>query len=105
MERLPQAFMPEKAKGMAATVYFHLTGAGGGDWVVTIRDQTCQVSRGQVLSSDLTLTASAQDCLDLFTDKLDGFSAYMQGRFQLSGSINLALKLVDLFDVKRGSQV
>lgn len=103
MDRLPQAFLPERAAGMAATIHFHLTGERGGDWVVTIRDQRCEVAQGSAASPDLLFTADAQDCLDLFTGKLDGLRAYMQGRFQLTGPVKLALKLVELFDVRRGA--
>lgn len=97
MERLPSAFQPEKAQGVSATVWFHLTGEKGGDWVVTIADQLCKVEKGMSDYPKLTFTADAQDCLDIFHGKMDGMKAFMQGRLRLAGDMMLAMKLASFF--------
>jgi len=101
MDRLPKAFVPEKAAGVNASVLFHLTGEMGGDWVVTIKDQTCVVTQGRKDNTNLIFAAEAQDCLDIFTGKLDEMRAFMQGKLRLTGDMGLATKLAGFFDVQK----
>ncbi|MDR3577163.1 MAG: SCP2 sterol-binding domain-containing protein [Anaerolineaceae bacterium] len=97
MDRLPAAFLADKAAGVDATVLFNLTGPKGGQWVVAIQNQTCGVEKGTIPNPKLTLTADAQDCLDIFSGKLDGMKAFMQGKLKVSGDFGLAMKLTGLF--------
>ena len=69
MELMPKAFMPEKAGDLNADVQFHMTGEGGGDWIVHFRDGECTVEQGTTDSARLTLTADAQDYVDIVTGK------------------------------------
>jgi putative sterol carrier protein len=101
MDRLPEAFLPEKAAGVNSDVHFALSGDKGGDWVVRIHQQTCVVERGIIPNPNLTFKADAQDCLDIFTGKIDGMRAFMQGKLQLIGDMSLAMRLTNLFDVHR----
>ena len=38
MNRMPKAFLPEKAGDAEAVIQYHLTGEEAGDWVVRIGD-------------------------------------------------------------------
>ncbi len=100
MELLPEVFLPQNAAGISAVINFALTGEGGGDWAVIIRDKTCAVHTGTAPNPDLTLHAKARDILDLFTGKLDATRAMLFGKLRLDGDMRLAMKLVDLFDTK-----
>jgi len=97
MDRLPSAFLADKASGVDATVLFNLTGPKGGQWLVTIQNEHCTVEAGTTPNPKLTLTADAQDCLDIFSGKLDGMKAFMQGKLKVSGDFGLAMKLTGLF--------
>lgn len=97
MELMPQAFQPEKAGDMNVDVQFHLQGESGGDWVVRIRDGACKVEQGTTESARLTLTADAQDYLDIVTGKQNAMSAFAQGKIKLKGDLSLAMKLMDFF--------
>lgn len=100
MDLLPEVFLPQNARGIAAVINFVLSGDGGGDWAVIIRDQTCTVNTAKVANPDLTLYAKTQDILDLFTGKLDATRALLFGKLKMDGDMRLAMKLVDLFDTK-----
>src|SRR5271157_2825911 len=97
IDSLPGAFLADKAEGVDATVLCNLTGPKGGEWVVTIQNQHCSVEKGTISNPKLTLTADAQDCLDIFSGKLDGMKAFMQGKLKVSGNFGLAMKLIGLF--------
>ena len=100
MARMPKAFLPEKAKGVEAVIQYHLTGEEGGDWVITIKDGRCTVEEGVAENPRLTLTADAQDYKDIILGKLDGMKAFMQGKLQLKGDLNLAMKLTSFFKLR-----
>lgn len=97
MDRMPKAFMPEKAEGVSAVVQYRLTGDEGGDWVITIQDGQCAVEPGEVENATMTLTADAQDYKDVVTGKQNAMQAFMQGKLKLAGDLNLAMKLTSFF--------
>ena len=100
-ERMPEAFLPEKAEGVDAVIQFHLTGEGGGDWAVTIRDQKCSVEKDAVVEDPtMTLTADANDYVDVITGKLDPMAAFMQQKLKLKGNLNMAMGLMNYFKLR-----
>ncbi len=100
MDRMPKAFLPEKAKGVDAVIQYHLTGEEGGDWIITIKDGKCTVEEGVTENPTLTLEADAQEYKDIILGKLDGMSAFMQGKLKLKGNLNLAMKLTSFFKLR-----
>jgi putative sterol carrier protein len=101
MDRMPKAFIPERAEGVDAVIQYHLTGDEGGDWIITIKDGQCGVAEGVAENPNMTLTADAQDYKDVIVGKTNGMTAFMQGKLKLAGDLNLAMKLTNFF--KMGS--
>jgi putative sterol carrier protein len=97
MERMPSAFIPEKAQGVEATIQFHFTGNEESDWVAAIKEGACTVEPGTTPAPTLSLTAESQDYLDVVTGQMDGMKAFMQGKLRLSGDLNLAMKMLGFF--------
>jgi putative sterol carrier protein len=100
MEKMPGAFIPEKAQGVDATIQFKFTGAEAGEWFATIKDGKVDVSRGAHPSPRMTLTADSADYVKIFTGELDGMQAFMQGKIKLAGDLNLAMKLMQMFKIR-----
>ena len=97
MDRMPEAFQPEKAEGVDAVIQYHLTGEEGGDWIVTIEDGQCTVVEGEAEHPNVTLTADAQDYKDVVLGHSNAMNAFMQGKLKLAGDLNLAMKLPNFF--------
>jgi putative sterol carrier protein len=97
MGRMPKAYMPEKAPGLDTVIQYHLSGAEAGDWMITIKDGKCVVEEGNAPSPKMTLSADSQDYKDIITGKMNGMTAFMQGKVKLSGDLNLAMKLTSFF--------
>ncbi len=97
MQRMPKAFLPEKAVGVDAVVQFDLSGDQGGQWVATIRDGACKVEKGKVANPKLTLMADAKDYVGIFTGKVNAMSAFGEGKIKLKGDLGLAMKLMNFF--------
>jgi putative sterol carrier protein len=100
MEKMPGAFIPEKAQGVEATIQFKFTGAEAGDWNATIKEGQVDVARGTHASPNMTLTADSADYVKIFTGELDGMQAFMQGKIKLAGDLNLAMKLMQMFKIR-----
>lgn len=94
---MPGAFLPEKAAGLNAKIQFRISGEGGGDWYIEIKDQKLTPHEGIVSGANLTLSASAADAVDILTGKLDGMTAYMRGKLQASGDLGLAMRFPAMF--------
>jgi putative sterol carrier protein len=92
-------FRADKAAGVNATIQYEITGDQGGTWHAIIKDGTCTVSAGAAPSSNLTLTMSSQDWLDMISGKLSGQMAFMAGKLKLKGDMGLAMKIGGLFQV------
>ena len=100
MNRMPGAFLPEAAKGINATIQYHLSGAEGGEWVVTIGDGKCTVVPGTIENATMTLTADSEDYKNIILGKLDPMTAFMQQKVKLKGNLNMALGLTKYFKMK-----
>jgi putative sterol carrier protein len=97
MKKMPDAFVPEKAEGVDAVIQFHL--GEGGDWICTIRDQACTAVEGITEEPNLTLSAEADDYIDMITGKLNPMTAIATKKVLLKGDLNLAMKYMNLFEL------
>ncbi|MBO9367461.1 MAG: SCP2 sterol-binding domain-containing protein [Chloroflexi bacterium] len=100
MSKMPGAFLPEKAPGLEAVIQFHFTGNEAGDWYAEIKDGKVTVHQGVHPSPRMTLTADSSDYIKIFTGELDGMRAFMEGKLKLSGDLNLAMKLTQMFRIR-----
>lgn len=101
MEKMPGAFIPEKAQGVDAVIHFKFTGEEAGEWNAKIKDGKVDVAQGAPLNqANMTLTADSADYVKIFTGELDGMQAFMQGKIKLGGDLNLAMKLMQMFKIR-----
>jgi putative sterol carrier protein len=95
-KQLPVRFKPEKAIGIDALIQLSLSGGQKEqDWVVVIKNQKLQVSRGINPSASLSLRITESDFLDIINGKLSAEKAFFTGRIRFQGNISVALKLRD----------
>lgn len=92
-----KAFIPDKAAGLEAIVQYHLTGDEGGDYIITIGDDKCSVQEGIAEDPVMTMTADGPYFRDVLLGKEDGMKGFMEGKLQLAGDLNLAMKLTSFF--------
>ena len=97
IERIPDAVNPEKIAGMDAVIQISLSGDGGGDWMITVKDSKCQVEEGTAEKPRVTLSAKAQEFRNVVSGKSNPMQAFMLGRIKISGDLNFAMKLQSLF--------
>ena len=87
----------DAAKGMDSVIQFNLSGDGGGNYHVIIKDGACTVAEGSHASPKMTMTMAAQDYVDMILGKLNGQMAFMSGKLKIAGDMGLAMKMQSLF--------
>jgi putative sterol carrier protein len=94
---MPGQLNADAAKGMNSVIQFNLTGDGGGEYHVVIKDGAASVNTGAHASPNMTMTMAAQDYVDMITGKLNGQMAFMSGKLKIAGDMGLAMKMQSLF--------
>ena len=100
-EIMKSIFNPAAAKGVNKTFQWNISGEQAGTWAVKVADQTCEIIPGGVEKPDMTLILSDQDWLSIAEGKLDPMNAFMTGKVKATGDMMLAMKMNQLFPVKR----
>lgn len=96
-KQLPSKLDAEAAEDLDAVYQFDLSGAQGGQYVLTIREGACQVKEGRHEDPHVTLSMAGEDCVKVLKGELSGPVAAMSGRIRISGDLGLALQLKALF--------
>jgi len=96
-QKLPAAFLPEKAGNLTAVLQLELTGEGGGYWILKVAGGKLAIDQGSIDTADLTLTMEASDYIALTRGEVQPMSLFMAGKVQLQGDVELALKFQEMF--------
>lgn len=99
IEYVPKIFKPEMAQGMEGVVQIKLSGDGGGEWYLTIKDSQCTVQKGVHAKPRITISASAAEFKNIVSGKSNATQAFMTGRLRVTGDLSLAMKLVNVFKI------
>jgi putative sterol carrier protein len=96
-DAMPTQLNADAAKGMNSTIQFKLSGDGGGDYYVEIKDGAAAVSQGVHAAPNMTMSLAASDYVDLIGGKLNGQMAFMSGKLKIAGDMGMAMKMQTLF--------
>ena len=94
---LPGRLDSDAAEDLDAIYQFDLSGAQGGQYILTIREGACQVAEGMHADPHVVLAMAGEDCVKVLTGQLSGTAVAMSGRLKISGDIGLAMQLKALF--------
>jgi putative sterol carrier protein len=97
--RMPEAFQADKAAGVEVVFQYCITGAGGGDWQVTVKDQQCRVTAGKADKPTCTLIISAGDFADMIGGRLDPMQAFTTGKLKIDGDVMKSQLIGQLFKI------
>ncbi|MBI3301885.1 MAG: SCP2 sterol-binding domain-containing protein [Deltaproteobacteria bacterium] len=92
-EAMPFSLNKEAAKEAAVVYQFNLSGEGGGQFIVAIKNGVCTVEEGVAPSPDATISATAADYMNIVTGAYPFGLAYMNGRLKVEGNLRLVLRM------------
>jgi putative sterol carrier protein len=96
-ERMGEMFRADKAAGVDVVFQFSISGPGGGDWFVVVKDQTCTVQEGVHERPTTTLKMTAEDFLALVEGKLPAMQAFSTGKLKIEGNLMKSQLVQKLF--------
>jgi putative sterol carrier protein len=94
---LPGQLDSDAAEDLDAVYQFDLSGAQGGQYILTIREGACQVVEGMHTNPHVVLSMAGEDCIKVLKGQLSGVAVAMSGRLKIGGDIGLAMQLKALF--------
>ncbi len=95
-DTMEKRFKPEAAKGVNVRFQFKLSGEGGGEWYVEIKDGKCKVKTGTGPNPTATLMASASDYKKIADGEMNKMVAFLRGKLKIEGDKD-ALKPFDTY--------
>ena len=97
-EGMVAAFLPEKAGGNSAVIQYDVNAADGKhSYQLKVADGKASLLKGSPESARVTLTLAAPDFLRLVTGKLNGQTAFFQGKLKLAGDMMFAQTMQSWF--------
>jgi NAD(P)-dependent dehydrogenase (short-subunit alcohol dehydrogenase family)/putative sterol carrier protein len=96
-DQMPQAFQSDKAAGVELVFQYRISGSKGGEWFTTIKDGTCQVTRGVSDKPTTTIKMADEDFLALMSGQLKAMQAYTSGKLKIEGDLMKSQLIEKLF--------
>ena len=96
-ERMPEAFQADKAASVDVVFQYRITGPGGGEWFVVIKEQTCEISQGKHDKPTTTIIMSDDDFLALIRKELNAMQAFTSGKLKIEGDLMKSQLVEKLF--------
>ena len=90
-------FDEEKAKGWETVIQYNITGEGGGDFYIEIKDGRCKLFEGEAEKAKLIIKVNREDWVAIAEGKLDGTRAFMEEKLKIEGDMNELFKMQSVF--------
>ena len=99
VHQYPDHFDANAAKGMDGVIQLDISGDKGGQFFLTVSGEELQVDEGEYDDPTVTITTTDENWLDIHRGEANPMSLMMKGQLSVSGSMAMATKFQDLFDM------
>lgn len=86
---------PDKVKEVDAVFLFKITGDGGGEWTVNLKDEL-GVAQGDAGNSECQIEVSAENWAGIQEDPASAMQLFFSGELKVEGNAMLATKLQEI---------
>lgn len=100
-ETMVTLFNPAAAGNMKKTLQWNITGEQAGKYALKIAEGKCELIPGGVEKPDITFTIADTDWLAIAAGTLAPMNAFAAGKLKFAGDMMLAMKVPQIFAVKR----
>lgn len=97
IEGMTLSLNPDEAKDLNATIQFHVSGEGGGNYYLSIADGKCDFSADTTPDPTLTINTPADVWLKIARKEMNGALALATGKYKASGKMPLLMKMDKFF--------
>ncbi|MCB2227089.1 MAG: SCP2 sterol-binding domain-containing protein [Desulfarculaceae bacterium] len=97
MEKMLEVFNPEAAQGVNAVFQWDVLGDNGGVWHIKVADGTAELVNERHPTPTVSQTCGTDLFLSMVNYEIDGMQAFMSGRLKMTGDMNVAMKIYELF--------
>lgn len=94
---MPLAFNGEAAGELSAVIQFDITDEDPGDYYLAIADGACTAYAGLHANPSATIRTPADVWLKISRGEMNGATAFMTGKYKVTGSLQLLMKMEKLF--------
>ena len=98
-DRMPEAFQADAAAGVDVIFQFEISGAGGGDWHLVIKDGSLEVNQGGHSAPTTTIKMGDEDFVGMMSGQLNAMSLYTSGKLKIAGDLMKSQLLEKLFKI------
>jgi len=94
----------EQVQKIGGVYHFKITNGPNGDsqsWTVDLKSGNGRIAPEAPASADCTITVGDEDCMLMFSGKMNPQQAFMQGKIKLTGNLAFAMKLDQLAKTER----
>jgi len=96
---MARRYVPERAQGFSGEIQYELRDGAGvvQGWVIAVHGARARARRGRSGAPALTISMGLADFIRVAGEDLDPARALLEGRIEISGDANLALRLGEMF--------
>ena len=98
-ENMSRGFKADAAKGVDVVFQFSISGEGGGDWMVAVKDGTCKVDTGVHAKPNTTIKMAGTDFLTMMSGKMSAMQAYTSGKIKIEGDLMKSQLIEKIFKI------
>jgi len=99
-DMMPGVFKADAAAGVDVVFQYCISGPTGGDWHVTVKDQTCKVAQGKAKKATCTIKMADDNFVKMVTGQLNPMKAFSSGDLVIEGDVMKSQLLEKLFSLK-----
>ncbi|MDM8515794.1 SDR family NAD(P)-dependent oxidoreductase [Desulfobacterales bacterium HSG16] len=96
-DKMLSAFQKDRADGTNVVFQFAVSGDAGGEWICTIKDNTCTIETGISEAPACILKMKDSDFIAMMTGKLPSMQAFTSGKLQIEGDVMKSQLIEKLF--------